>query len=76
MPPNPQVGDLVSTRGQDLGIVIQCKPQQVVGASWVPERCVVWWLASDKRTTEFVGDAADIMEIISAAFEAKIEKEN
>ena len=66
----PNVGDLVQSRHSDavVGMVIKCRPHEAVGAGWVPERYVVWWLDSDKRTTEFIGtDGLDLIQVISEA---------
>jgi len=75
---DPQIGDLVRAKSNDLGIVIKYKPKQPIGASWVPERFVVWWLSDDKKTTEFVEDCryyGDI-EIVSSASKESREKRN
>jgi len=66
----PGVGDLVQSKHSDsvVGMVIKCRPEEVVGAGWIPERFVVWWLDTDKRTTEFIGvDGLDIIQVISKA---------
>ena len=65
----PDIGDLVkSKKSHVLGMVVKCRPEECVGASWIPERFVVWWLDSDKRTTEFVApNGIDLIQVISRA---------
>ena len=78
MPDNPQVGDLVrGAQGNGcLGIVIVQRPKEVVGASWVPERYVVWWISLDKKTTEFYGSPCDQIKVVSFAEKGVVEKRN
>ena len=70
-PPRPKVGDLVkSGKSHVLGMVIKRKPEEIVGAGWIPERFTVWWLDNDKKTTEFVGTMGiDLIQVVSRATE-------
>ncbi len=64
------VGDLIcttNTNSKELGIVMEHKPNEPVGASWIPERYVVYWLGSEQRTTEFVGDTEKFLKVLSSA---------
>jgi len=70
LPPwRPSIGDLVKSKNSRvLGVVVKCKPQEHIGASWIPERYVIWWLDTDKRTTEFVGShGIDLIQVVSKA---------
>tara|TARA_A100001515_G_C4558194_1_gene205709 strand:- start:696 stop:863 length:168 start_codon:yes stop_codon:yes gene_type:complete len=49
-------------------MVIEKRPEEVVGAGWIPERFVVWWLNDGKSTTEFVGtEGLDFIQVVSKA---------
>mgnify|MGYP001170498586 CR=1 FL=1 len=67
--PRPDIGDLVKSKASHvLGMVVEKRPEEVVGAGWIPERFVVWWLNDGKSTTEFVGtEGLDFIQVVSKA---------
>ena len=70
LPPlRPAVGDLVKSRKSHvLGMVVERKPEESIGASRIPERFIVWWLDTDKKSTEFIGThGIDLIQVISKA---------
>jgi hypothetical protein len=71
---NYNVGDLVRTNDNTVGIIIKHKPNEPVGASWVPERYVVLWFDTGKRKTEFAGDMNEMIELLSAAENEHVQK--
>ena len=68
------VGDLVRTNNNTVGIIIKHKPNEPVGASWVPERYVVLWFDTGKHKTEFAGEMNEMIELLSAAESENVQK--